>query len=90
MRSCAFYLYHEKKNGYAFNSVANFHLKNGAIIYRINLAGDMSDNGVRSSYGMMVNYGYYLDQVDSNCIDYLIEKKITAPELVSKYLENFK
>ena len=49
MRSCAFYLYHEKKNGYAFNSVANFHLKNGAQIFRINFAGDLSDNGWNSS-----------------------------------------
>ena len=30
-RSCAFYLYREKKNGYAFNPVANFHLRNGAL-----------------------------------------------------------
>lgn len=33
-RSCAYYLYAVKKNGFAFNSVCNFHIKNGAQIYR--------------------------------------------------------
>ena len=50
MRACAFYLVNEKKNGYAFNSVANFHLKNGAKIYRLNFAADMSENGTFFSF----------------------------------------
>lgn len=89
-RACAFYLYYEKKNGYAFNSVANFHLKNGAQIYRINFKGNLSENGWRSSYGMMVNYGYYLDRVDSNCINYLINKQIVVSDLVRNDLSLFK
>lgn len=88
-RACSFYLFYEKKNGYAFNSVANFHLKNGAQIYRINFKGDLSDNGWKSSYGMMVNYVYYLDKVDSNCIDYLINKDIKVSDLVKEDLKYF-
>jgi len=88
-KACTFYLYYEKKNGYAFNSVANFHLKNGAHIYRVNCNGDLSDNGWKSSYGFMVNYGYKLDELDVNCIRYLIEKKIGISEMVEKDLRNF-
>ena len=85
-RACAFYLYHEKKNGYAFNSVANFHLRNGAQIYRINFGADLSDNGLRSSYGLMVNYGYYLADLDYNCVSYLTDKTIKTSLLVNEYL----
>jgi hypothetical protein len=89
-RSCAFYLFYEKKSGYAFNSVANFHLRNGAQIYRINFGGDISDKGWNNSYSMMVNYGYYLNELNHNCVSYLSDKTIKTSELVDKYLENFK
>ena len=85
-RSCTFYLYFEKKKGYAFNSVANFHLKNGAQIYRVNFKGDMSENGWKSSYGFMVNYGYYLEDLESNCINYLIDKRIKISDSVKENL----
>ncbi len=85
-KACAFYLYSEKKNGFAFNSVANFHLRNGAQIYRLNYAGDLSDNGVKSSYGLMVNYGYYLNDLDFNCVDYLTNKNIKISSLFKDLL----
>ena len=88
-RACTFYLYYEKKNGYTFNAVANFHLKNGAYIHRVNCNGDLSDNGWKSSYGFMVNYGYKLDELDANCIRYLNEKKIGISEKVEKDLKSF-
>ncbi len=88
-RSCAFYLYREKKNGYAFNPVANFHLRNGAYIYRINYKGDLSDNGWQSSYGFMVNYGYKLEELEKNCISYLIDKSIKTSEMVKGCLIDF-
>ncbi|HKO68371.1 MAG TPA: malonyl-CoA decarboxylase [Burkholderiaceae bacterium] len=44
--------------------VAKFHLGNGARLQRINWAGDLSKNGVRQSFGMMVNYLYDLDKVE--------------------------
>lgn len=88
-RSCAFYLCREKKNGYAFNPVANFHLRNGAHVYRINFKGDFSDNGWQSSYGFMVNYGYKLDELDSNCISYLIDKSIKTSDVVRDCLADF-
>ena len=48
------------------DSVAKFHLGNGARLQRINWAGDLSKNGLRQSFGMMVNYLYDLAKVEDN------------------------
>ena len=52
--------------GRALDRVAHFHLGNGAIVERLNWLGDLSANGLKQSYGMMVNYRYKLSDVDSN------------------------
>ena len=46
--------------------VARFHLDNGARLERINLASDLSDKGLKESFGVMVNYLYDLSAVESN------------------------
>jgi malonyl-CoA decarboxylase len=48
----------------AGDAVAKFHLGNGARLQRVNWAGDLSKNGVRQSFGMMVNYLYDLAKVE--------------------------
>jgi malonyl-CoA decarboxylase len=48
------------------NSVAKFHLGNGAKLHRINWAGDLSKKGIKQSAGLMVNYQYDLDNVEDN------------------------
>lgn len=88
-RACSFYLYYEKKNGYAFNSVTNFHVKNGAQIYRLNFGADQSENGWKSSYSLMVNYGYNLEDLDCNCVDYLTKKTIKISDIFEKNLITF-
>jgi len=35
---------------------ANFHLKNGAVMWRLNWLADVSPRGVANSCGMMINY----------------------------------
>jgi malonyl-CoA decarboxylase len=62
---CAIYLMHysPKRGG---NSVAKFHLGNGAKLHRINWAGDLSKKGLKQSAGLMVNYLYDLDKVEDN------------------------
>lgn len=62
---CAIYLlYFSARRG--GNSVANFHLGNGAKLNRINWAADLSKKGLRESAGLMVNYLYDLDEIESN------------------------
>ncbi len=48
----------------AGDPVAKFHLGNGARLQRINWAADLSNNGLRQSCGMMVNYLYDLAKVE--------------------------
>lgn len=84
MRLCARYLYIEKRRGYALNPVANFHLGNGAMLWRLNWLGDMSPRGLGQSCGMMVNYRYYLDATEQNSLNYLEKKHIeTSPEIIA-------
>ncbi|VBB30080.1 unnamed protein product [Acanthocheilonema viteae] len=48
--------------GRVFDPVENFHLRNGAEIYAVNWKADTTRRGMESSYGVMVNYIYRLDQ----------------------------
>lgn len=64
MRLCALYLmYHTPHRG--GDSVGKFHLTNGATLYRINWGADMSKKGIQQSAGIMVNYLYELDKVET-------------------------
>lgn len=82
IRLCARYLYLEKHRGFALNPVAHFHLKNGAVMWRINWLADVSPRGLTASCGLMVNYRYYLDQTESNSENYMERQTITAAEQV--------
>jgi malonyl-CoA decarboxylase len=48
------------------DDVARFHLRNGAILHRLNWMGNPSQAGVDSSSTMLVNYLYDLSQVEKN------------------------
>ena len=91
---CAWYLYGEKRRSYALNPVANFHLQNGATMWRLNWQADTSPRGVANSCGIMVNYRYFLSDTASNSAAYLHSKVITASEqilgLVSQFQKNSK
>lgn len=89
MRLCAWYLYGEKHRGYALNPVANFHLQNGAVMWRINWMADTSPRGITASCGMMVNYRYFLEDTVSNSAEYLWTKHIKASEQVLSLVSHF-
>ncbi|KAG7522398.1 malonyl-CoA decarboxylase, mitochondrial [Solea senegalensis] len=94
MRLCAWYLYGEKRRGYALNPVANFHLQNGATMWRLNWLADTSPRGVANSCGLMVNYRYFLNETSKNSSLYLQNKVVVASEqivgLVSQFQKNSK
>ncbi|CAN9498713.1 unnamed protein product [Ophioblennius macclurei] len=94
MRLCAWYLYGEKRRGYALNPVANFHLQNGATMWRLNWHADTSPRGVSNSCGIMVNYRYFLSETSKNGALYLQNKVVAASEqligLVSQFQKNSK
>ncbi|XP_044283934.1 malonyl-CoA decarboxylase, mitochondrial isoform X1 [Varanus komodoensis] len=89
MRLCAWYLYGEKHRGYALNPVANFHLQNGAVLWRLNWMADVSPRGIAASCGMMVNYRYFLEDTASNSATYLGMKQIKASEQVLSWVTQF-
>ena len=86
MRICAHYLYHEKRRGYALNPVANFHMKNGAVMWRLNWLADISTRGLSNSCGMMVNYRYFLERHHENSQIYMNEKRIITGDQFEKWL----
>ncbi|XP_025860637.2 malonyl-CoA decarboxylase, mitochondrial [Vulpes vulpes] len=89
MRLCAWYLFGEKHRGFALNPVANFHLQNGAVIWRINWMADMSLKGITGSCGLMVNYRYYPAETATNSTSYLCSKNIKASEQVLSLVAQF-
>src|SRR5271169_4224877 len=64
LRAAAWY-YLRARNGRGMpaDSVARFHLGNGARLERLDWLGDTSDRALQQSYGLMVNYLYDLDYI---------------------------
>jgi malonyl-CoA decarboxylase len=83
---CAHYLLREKRSGSARDPVAHFHLTNGARIKRINWLGDTSENGMKQSAGLMVNYLYDLDHIADNHEHYASEGIIASSKGVRAML----
>ena len=66
--------------------VARFHLKNGAVLERINILGNPSPAGMERSFGTMVNYVYNLSRVEDNHEDYVKNHNVIAGSQVKKAL----
>jgi len=66
MERCARYLQSTNDGVGAQDSVARFHLANGARLERLNWMSDTSTAGLRRSYGMTVNYVYRLADLERN------------------------
>jgi len=78
-RACARYLLNAKqRDGRARDRVANFHLSNGARVDALNWLADTSAKGMAQSAGMMVNYLYRLDRIESNHEAYRGKGEIAA------------
>eukprot|EP01135_Chromosphaera_perkinsii_P002028 Nk52_evm75s215 gene=Nk52_evmTU75s215 len=86
-RLCAYYLLKEKKRKMAFDPVANFHIRNGACLWRLNWMANVADNGLDQSFGMMVNYNYILDEIEMNNQLYLLDGTISIGEQLRQFAE---
>ncbi|KAM7501002.1 hypothetical protein LguiA_025416 [Lonicera macranthoides] len=87
LQLCARYLLQEKKRGKALDSVANFHLQNGAMIGKLNWMADRSEKGFSQSGGIMVNYIYRLENIEENAHLYFSTGHIHASSDVLHYIE---
>lgn len=85
IRAAAWYfLYARNGRGLPVDPVARFHLGNGARLEQINPFGDMSENGLRQSFGLMVNYLYDLDYIEKNHEAYAQNRVIAASNTIRK------
>jgi malonyl-CoA decarboxylase len=74
--------------GRLIDSVARFHLGNGARLERIDWLGDLSPKGLRESAGIMVNYLYRIDDIEKNHEAYANQGTVAASSAVKKLLKN--
>ncbi|EGC37245.1 hypothetical protein DICPUDRAFT_30555 [Dictyostelium purpureum] len=85
------YIYKEKsKPKRAYDPVCNFHLKNGASIYRLNWKADTSKKRLDESYGIMINYYYDINNLQENSTRYTNDGFITTCPIFNIQFKNSK
>ncbi len=84
--AASYFLEHKTSANEPLDPVARFHLKNGAILERINVLGNPSDKGMGRSFGTMVNYVYDLSRVEENHEEYVKNNQIITGSSVKKAL----
>ncbi len=84
LRLAARYLYVERRRSNALDPVANFHLRNGASMWRLCPLADPSPSGMQRSFGIMVNYRYVLQDVAANNHSYIVDGIISASDAVKE------
>ena len=81
------YIVNEKNSdGLPVNDVSRFHLGNGAIVEDIIINANISENGFKRSFGVMVNYLYELKNIEKNHEEYMNKKKVILSDKLKKYL----
>ena len=82
-----YFLKARTSKGRLIDSVARFHIGNGARLEKINWLGDLSPKGLRESAGIMVNYLYRLEDIEKNHEAYANQGEIAASNTVKKLLK---
>lgn len=72
------------RHGTPPDPVSRFHLGNGARLERINWLADTSEAGLKSAYGIMVNYLYKLDEIEKNHERFVIDGTVNVSASVKK------
>jgi malonyl-CoA decarboxylase len=85
LRAAAWY-YVRARNGRGLpvDSVARFHLGNGARLERLDWLGDMSERALQQSHGLMVNYLYDLDYIEQNHEAYAQQHAVVAASAITR------
>jgi len=83
-----YFLKARTSKGRLIDSVARFHIGNGARLERIDWLGDLSPKGLRESASIMVNYLYRLDDIEKNHEAYANQGEIAASGAVKKLLKS--
>jgi malonyl-CoA decarboxylase len=87
MRLCATYLTSPGRDNRPEDPVARFHLGNGARLERVNFLADTSPRGLRESYGLMVNYLYDIDSIETNHEAFVRQGKVARSKAVDELIK---
>jgi malonyl-CoA decarboxylase len=79
-----YFLVARDSRGRQIDPVARFHLGNGARLEQLNFAGDLSEKGLQQSHGLMVNYLYALDEIESNHETFAEKGTVVAAPAIRK------
>ena len=79
------YLTEVRQGGKLYDSVATFHLSNGARLERINTFGNLRPYGLRDSLGVTVNYRYLPSELEENHERFVRGEIQVANGLASEY-----
>ena len=86
LRLCAHFLCQSPKGLARTDPVARFHLGNGAKLERINWGANLSERGIKESYGLMVNYLYDPAMIEENHEQFTREGKIARSTEIDRLL----
>lgn len=84
LRLAAHYLLHARRGDGPADPVARFHLGNGARVEQLNWLADTSAKGLAQSWGLMVNYLYDPDRIESNLESFAAEGRIDATASIKR------
>jgi malonyl-CoA decarboxylase len=79
-----YFLVARDSRGRQLDPVARFHLGNGARLEQLNFPGDLSEKGLQQSHGLMVNYLYALDEIESNHEAFFEKGTVAAAPAIRK------
>ncbi|KAG5486215.1 hypothetical protein LSCM1_07335 [Leishmania martiniquensis] len=90
LRSVATYLCTAKRSGDGriLDPVGNFHVSNGATVYRLNFLGNTTPKASRESACVMVNYWYDLPKVSANAAQYEVSHIVSLGEPIRALLDS--
>ncbi len=81
-----YFLRARNSKGRTVDPVARFHLGNGARLERLNFLGDISPKGIKQAHGLMVNYLYAPDEIETNHEAFAEKGTVAASAAVRKTL----
>lgn len=80
LRSVGHYLSATRRRGKIFDPVGNFHVKNGATLFRLNWLANCTPRASAQSGCVMVNYLYELPKLDDNMRGYELRNTVALGE----------
>lgn len=84
LKLAAHYLLHARRGDGPADPVARFHLGNGARVEQLNWLADTSNKGLAQSWGLMVNYLYDPDRIETNLESFASEGRIDAAASIKR------